>query len=628
MRAAEIFAAATDRYQAPKPDWLETMRRDLQAAVDGVDRAFAEQPGPDAEYWKSHLRWDQLKRNLRPDASPDLGELEEVRRWAFSNRRGIESPVFAPLRAAIGPYLDAAYATLHPNLAGAFREHVALARRQCEALATDPCDARAAELGRTLGWFERTGQLAPEVATVRSLVSLPNAQIVVASDLVRRIVAVKATSLTETIVLRELVTIPPSGALQRSRQMQIRGSAAMNGNVSIVAEPNDAVAELALKYEGTVESTARGVTGPVTIRLDATGTAQAVKPIYFGPDGLDLGEADVAPQVKAKIADVAAERQFVERIARRRIEQPDSRALMDQKARSTTVEQLSQRVNDLVDKAIDEIRAEIEHIRTSLGQLGEVTAPLVREGVALAFDGTRSSSTELTMNCSCRGREQHGAAAPCPDQGPAGDIVLRFHVSFVSNMAETITGGKTLSDEFFMQYAKILHAQLPTPLMVHSRAPRWSFTMAKHRPIELQNPGVNEFAFVVRLDAVEIAGRTHSGRTTARIPYRLVRDAYGDHSLERIGEIELDSPHVTDVREFEREKIAAFFGPVLDAGGVIVPDGGLMSVLKDVSFKGVHAEREWIVAAWEIPNPLVDQFLNTREPAEPPGVASPDVEQE
>ena len=94
----------------------------------------------------------------------------------------------------------------------------------------------------------------------------------------------------------------------------------------------------------------------------------------------------------------------------------------------------------------------------------------MREGAVPQIHGLRSTAAGIEVNVAGERRHQFGAAVPYGEDTVGGDVQLRVHVSMFNNTAETILGGKTLSDEFLMKYAQVLQAQLPLPLMVHTRA--------------------------------------------------------------------------------------------------------------------------------------------------------------
>jgi hypothetical protein len=164
-----------------------------------------------------------------------------------------------------------------------------------------------------------------------------------------------------------------------------------------------------------------------------------------------------------------------------------------------------------------------------------------------------------------------------------------------------------------MKYAKVLHAELPLPLMVHSRAARWAFTMARHRPLAVTIASPEAITFRVRVDAVEIDGAVTNVAATAKITYRLQRDKFGDFALMRDGGVDIDAAGPADVQAFVHEKLDAFFGPVLNGGGVIVPEGGALGTVRSLEWQGLHAKNDWIVTAWNVPDVAIDALVRFQE---------------
>jgi hypothetical protein len=578
-----------------------------------VAAAFDAHDSADVAYWKNHLRWELLERNLGPWETLNLSELELVRRWMFSNRAGLEGEFFAPLRAAMDAHLDAAFTFSQADLRGEFERRVQQAREQCQALAYNPSDDQAAALGQTLGWFERTRQLPNEVAAIQKLLSRPNAQTYIDVSLIRRIMATQETGITETVPLVEHVEATRTNPLQRRRTITVRGDATTTGTVQLEPVVNDERAEFALIYNGDIYTDARGETGPVTLNLRVTGTARGVKSVYFGPAGLDLADSVVTPQVRSRLVGVEAPNEMLDRIARRRASHPDSRRQMNSQARATATEQVQLKFDERVAEAIDKLIADFQRMRAKLAALQDVTAPLSREGAEPYFASAQTNERGMRLNAYARQRGQFGAVTPCPADAVAGDVVVSFHASLFNNLAETITGGKTLSDEFLMKYAKVVHAELPLPLMVHSRAPRWAFTMAKCRPLAVTIAAPEEITFRVRVDAVQIDGATTDVGATATIAYQLQRDKFGDFALLRKGDVQLDADGPAAVRAFVHEKLDAFFGPVLNGGGVIVPEGGAMGAIRSLEWQGLYAGDDWIVTAWNVPDVAIDELVRFQE---------------
>jgi hypothetical protein len=611
--ALATLMGAEERFEPPPAAWFDDTQATLRREVARVGASLEAHDPAVARAWKEHLRWELLERNLGPLETVNVAELTVVRRWMYSNREGLEWEFFAPLRAAVDEYLDAAFTLSHADLRGEYAAQLSQLRQLVTALAVEPTDANAAALGRALGWFERTRQLTVETAEVKRLLSKPNAVMAVDVAVIRRIMASQAPEVSATVNLVERVEAARTNPLQRRRTIVIRGDATTSGTVRLQPVPNEDLAEFQLVYEGDVQTAARGTTGPVTLNLSVTGTAQATKSVTFGRDGLQLGETDVTPQVRPRLNSIDASNELIEWIARRRATHPDARAQMNSQARATAVEQLRLKFDESVEGAIASLRNDFQRIRGSLGEMQGVTAPLAREGAEPYFAGAQSDERGARLNAFAQQRGQFGAATPCPVESIAADVVVGIHASFFNNMAETITGGKTLSDRFIMKYAKVLHAELPLPLMVHTRAPRWALTMAKQRPLAVEIAAPDRVTFRVRVDAVEIDGATTPTNAVATIAYRLQRYEFGDYYLQRQGELTLDARCAAATADFLHAKLDAFFGPVLNGGGVIVPEGGTLGAMQRLQWRGLQAGGDWLVVGWNIPADAVDSLMQLQE---------------
>ena len=92
-----------------------------------------------------------------------------------------------------------------------------------------------------------------------------------------------------------------------------------------------------------------------------------------------------------------------------------------------------------------------------------------------------------------------------------------------------------------MNYGKIIQAELPISLMVHSRSTRWAVIAAKQRPLILQIPSANRFHFTLNLQGTRLDGITRMSPVSAKVAYELTHNEYGEYRLERDGELELQS---------------------------------------------------------------------------------------
>ncbi len=600
---AAIFANAEDRYVEPSANWLIDTRQALRVEVDRLNEAFEQGNGSDAAYWKKHLHWHLLEKNLvevdaedpRLSEKLNVREIALVRRWLFSNRPGLEGPFFAKLRPLVDAYLDVVFTHAQEDLPARFKEKIALARQQCQLLQCDPSDTHAAALGRTCGWFEQTRQLPQEVAEVRARASYANAQILITHPLIGNLLDMLAGEIDQSIHIVDTARIPPSGLLQRTRLLNLSGTAKTNGSVELVMIPNAEMAELSLVYQGEVEAICKADAGPVAINISTQGPVTARTPIYVGLEGLQSGETRVESHVRARMTGVSGRSEFLRRIAKRRANEPASKASMSSNSRAKTVSVLEEQMQENVSTVIGEIRAESKNTKNSLDGFGDVLAPVVREGAVPHLLGTKSTAKGAILEVLSGRRFQWGAPVPCPLAAEGGGVVARVHVSFFNNMAETIMAGKTFTDEYFMNYGKIIQAELPISLMVHSRSTRWAVIAAKQRPLILQIPSANRFHFTLNLQGTRLDGITRMSPVSAKVAYELTHNEFGEYRLERDGELELQSELDDQAQAFFHSRLSAFFAPILDGGGIVIPDGGTLGKVAELEIPEVQVDSNWIV---------------------------------
>ena len=606
--ANTLLDNAEDRFQTPDPQWFESTRQALSEETERVGFALDSHGEEYSTAWKKHLRWTLLTSNLGDPTEVDLAELALVRRWLFSNREGLEYPFFAELRKTMEAHLDAVYVFSQPDLKATFQQQVAMARQQILALAAEPTDTQAAALGRTLGWFEQTRQLPKETTAVRSLLSYPNAQIVIAKPLIDRAIGLLATEISQDLPVSDRVTVPGQGLLSKSRTAHVHGTAHTQGQLSLELAVNRAFADLKLVYLGEVESHCRAVIGPVTVGMQTAGPVRAITPVQLSLRGVQLLATEVFPQVRTQVTGVSARSNFVRRIGRRRAQEPASFQQMNARASSKTASLIREEMDERVAKTLAEIQVELLKSRESLGKLPDVLAPVVREGAAPHWDGLQSTTEGVVVNAFSQRREQLGAVNRCPVTSSA-DVQFRLHVSFFNNMAETIMAGKTFTDKYFMNYGKILQAELPPALMVHSRSVRWAIVAAKPRPLEISIPAPNQFRIQLRMQRVEIGEEQFTGPTIATIDYTFVQDEFDEYRLERQGDVALDSSLPTASQDFLLQKLRAFFAPVLDAGGVALPEGGSLGRLRGLKPRGATADRGWLTLGIDVPTEVLEQWM-------------------
>jgi hypothetical protein len=610
-----ILSDAESRFTAPELAWFQETQDALRAEMVVVGSALDAQGPEFAEPWKKHLRWSLLEKNLVPLNEINIAEIELVRRWMFSNRKGMELPFYAKLRELTNAYADAAYTLSQPDLQNQFIEQIEIARQQLAALQSHPSDANAAALGRTLGWFERTRQLVTETAELKQLLSNPNFEILVGKDMIYSFMSQQSPQVEHKLRVADSSEAPPTRRFQIPRTVHVSGTAHTVGQISLELVPNDMTAEVSIIYNGEVDSHCHADAGPVTFDLRTIGPMSANKPVTFGPSGIELGETNVVPQVRTHVTNIQGTNELVTRMGERRINDPQNKSHMSRRARTKAVQLLEKEMNERVGEAIDEIRAEIARMRSNSSEAAAIFAPVVREGAAPYFHSTWSNTDFVSAGIMSARREQFGAVPPCPLDFAKGDIRVRVHVSFLNNMMETIMAGKMFTDEYFMKYAKVLQPTLPLDLMVHSRAPRWAIIAAKPRPLELSIPAPNVFEFTLHIASLEVDGEKFDQPTTITVRYELVKNDLDEYYLKRDADVAIQSSLSAKHQAFLHKKLNAFFAPILDGGGVIVPEGGGVGSLNLLKFLGVQADQDWLVLGINVPAEFIDQVMKSREDA-------------
>ena len=607
-QALELLNAAEQRFVPPPREWFFATQRELRVEVANVEAELAAMDPNEAAAWRSHLHWHLWQGNLQ-STDIDYDQLALIRRWLYSNREGLEGPVFAELRRKMDAHLDAAFTFEHGDLEATFRDKLALAREQISAIAAEPTDVRAVALGRTLGWLKRTQQLPEEVTAVEAALSHPNAQITISEAFAQRLLNIFETEVADSFPVRDVNKSPPSGLLGTRRTLRVRGTAKTTGSTSLEVVENDENAEIRLIFAGSIVARCAADAGPAAIHVLTTGSVKAFKPVLFNTSGWTLGETTIDAPVRTKLTNVTADRRFIKRIATRQANRPESLAHMRRTSTTHTEEMLTENMDERVEEAVAQIRAEIEKMRGSMEGASDLVAPLSREGAVPEVLGMRSDGDHIEVNVISSRPNQFGALLAYENDEVGGDMQFRVHLSFFNNSLETILGGKTLSDEFLMRYAKILQAQLPMPLMVHARSTRWAVTTRKHRPLEISIPAPNRLQLTMRLTSVDIDGEHFESPAVATIDYDLVSNDLAEYELIRDGEVRLKTDLPTHAKAFLHQKLDAFFAPLLNAGGVAVPDGGVLGAMNDVQLAGLQMANDWFVLGLNIPMEVIDSMM-------------------
>lgn len=602
------------------------LQKNFRAALEQADRGLRALPASEQAIWKQTLHWELMEQNSLPNQQYKLEELKTARRWLFSNTPGLEKPFFAPLRSTITPYVEAVESFSISDFPAAYREHVGRAYKLCLEVEATRAGQAARELGQELGWLKARGVCLSEVARVEKALSHSNASIKVSKAFIERLFArqnkgqqVKETPVNQTATL-------PLGFLGKEKQVQIRGTATTQGSVTLSLIPNPSRAEIKLSFSGCTRSVSTSGQGNVQSTSVTSGAVGADRSVFLTPQGMQFGEVRPWSQVQSVPHSISAPSRLVQRLAWRKVSSPVVNQATQAHANRSATTQIRSTFETEIEQAMAESQGKLAKLQKAAEGFAEITAPFEREGSVPQFLASSSTANELFLEASQINGPQFGAPTRCQANfdvsklGKNADLMGCVHESFINNTFETAWGGKWISDEYFMEMSKILQAELPLDLMVHSRTPRWRFRPRTLQPViwNLENKA-DEMSIAVHLDQLDYASDTYSGPVTASTQYALQKDEYGAYLLARTAPVQLDWPGAPspEVVEAIHRKFQALLAERLDAKGIVIPDGGFTGVIAKVEPHFVSSTGGWLYFAVPVTDSLLDEAMALQSTPQP-----------
>jgi hypothetical protein len=620
-----LRAAASRRVSLDTARFYQ-LQKNFRTALEQADKGLRALSPAEQAVWKEALHWELMEQNSLPNQRYKLQELKTARRWLFSNTPGLEKPFFAPLRAAITPYIDAAESFSISDFPAAYQEHIGRAYQLCLEVQTTRTGKSARALGQELGWLKARGVCLSEVARVEKALSHSNVSLKVSKNFIERLFArqnkgeqVKQTSLNQTATL-------PLGFLGRDKQVQIRGSATTQGAVSLSLVPNSSSAEIKLSFSGYTRSVSTSGQGQVQSTSVTSGSVGADRSVFLTPQGMQFGDVVPWSRVQSVPQSITARSRLVERLAWRKVSSPLVNQATQAHANRSATTQISSTFEAEIANAMSESQAKLAKLQKAVEGFGEITVPFEREGSVPVFSGSSSTNNEIFLEANQIKGPQFGAPTRCQadfdvrKMGRSADVMGCVHESFINNTFETAWGGKWISDEYFMEMSKILQAELPMDLMVHSRTPRWRFHPRPLQPViwNLEKK-TDEIGISVHLDQLEYGSELYSGPITASTQYALQKDEFGAYLLARSGPVQLDWPSApsAEVLEAIDRKFQALLAEKLDAKGIVIPDGGFTGVIAKVEPHFVSSTGGWLYFAVPVTDNLLDEAMALQSTPQP-----------
>lgn len=284
-----VLSGAEARYAKPSAAWFHNTQKELREEAKRIEAAF-DARGPEyAETWKTYLHWDLLAPNLKEGYLGDFQKIALVRRWLYSNQEGLESAFFAKIRRTIDEHLDAVFTFGIADFKAEFVKQLSQLRLECDALVKLPSEENGVAFGRTLGFFERTRQLAAETNYLRKHLAHANAQLIVSEAFIQRLMEQQNKEFSNSQPVSDTVWLPTGlgGAL---KQVNLEGTATTTGTLSLQLIDNPDQAQINLIFQGNTYSTTNGYQGPVTTSSVTHGPVSAVQQLFLTPNGMVAGK--------------------------------------------------------------------------------------------------------------------------------------------------------------------------------------------------------------------------------------------------------------------------------------------------------------------------------------------------
>jgi hypothetical protein len=221
-----------------------------------------------------------------------------------------------------------------------------------------------------------------------------------------------------------------------------------------------------------------------------------------------------------------------------------------------------------------------------------------------------SDAVHLRLSLAQFNDTQLSAAGAPPAMPLSYDLAGCVHESMVTNLCESLLGGRTVKDQAWLDVTHVLFGNPPRQLWVHDRSERWSVTLSKEQPLETRFTE-DRLGFTLRLTHVTRGEQRQECPAEIRVKYIPKIGADGPE-MARDGElvVELSDNFETDemrpLKPFLARKFSAVFPPVFHFHGITPPAGGSIGKLRQLQLAEFSSAEGWLTVAYEL--------LQAREP--------------
>lgn len=456
-------------------------RAAAQAALENLEKYL--ETNPHREAWEKFLYVEQIRRQLQPNATPNLPLLDLVTQRATAGHDARAIPQFVRFHEALGRYAQAQRVATEENPRQAYVARLASLAERLEAYAADPSTGNLDLVAEVVGELALRSQALWVVEAVQHRLFHPNLFVVASADLVTY------------GVRRDIDEVNPVAEWLDGSWVEGTGRTVGQVRGSLGTSPNSIL--LINHFEGKTYSDTLAFNRGATVASRGVTRFQAEKGVEF--NGLQFAElptyACARTSTCTKWVDSGRDGALscvADRIAWNVVQnrRPRSEAAASRSAERRIAQRFGQGVDEAVGKAENNYREKVVY-----WLLNQAVFP----------EQIKTSSTPQAIQVAARQMQSGQAGAPsAPPEAPAAAMSLRVHETAINNVASAMLGqagllvrevedairrdarrGRTLRRDEVRAAIKRQFPNAKLPAVDPNEAP-WEMTFASREPLRVQ----------------------------------------------------------------------------------------------------------------------------------------------
>ena len=381
------------------------------------------------------------------------------------------------------------------------------------------------EAGKLLQWLESAGQVPELVALIRRQHSQANLRASVSSAMIDALVAENADSVSRRQRVKEVFF----GRI-------VRGTAHINGDVSVTLNPDPHQINLAIQLLGSITSRTYSREREWTINASAAGTFCARRQFVASLRGVEASEVESDADVASSFGGISSQLGLVQRKAAETFQKQKPRN--DAESTRRIKAQVTDGFVESTDEALIKGQDAIAALGDRLDEFARFVPPL--------FVRTLQDRIELVARKTNQG--SLGAPSAPAGYGWQDEISVAIHETMLTNYLDPVFAGKTFTnDQLRSAAADQFGIEIPEPKGIanageedeESEAPvSFSITFDRVRPVQLEFKD-DQLAVIVTGQKFTQGNRAIRAGLRFRLKFRIVRQG-GSLKLVRLGDTEIE----------------------------------------------------------------------------------------